>query len=359
MTKNWSVDRAEACDWKPLSDPIWGERTKPVEFPSLIIFQIFLQELHAILEAELEGRPYNTIGNFLEFYKHFRSQDAPFWEFYHHYDAEILPESLSCVGLACCLIDTIMNSSLGYVCPELKTALFLASSEEMVMDIDMYCSCSPPSSAFVVKEHVLVALKVLVEGRSGVVILDPGYHVNIPVVVMSDCMYPHTGWFVLSETPKVKREYRYIIEGDFIQWAVRETRNNKTKCWKNLIYIKQRFLSHISVSEKRNLVFNFRTLVVRNKREPVAGLYCNLEGDEKFTLFYQDNVGKRVEVKIPFKYFYSERTNNQFESAIADCANQVRYNTTLLSDLITQIIDAYFDPDFMPYVQEVNQVIEE
>ncbi|KFM74767.1 hypothetical protein X975_10850, partial [Stegodyphus mimosarum] len=168
-----------------------------------------------------------------------------------------------------------MKSTLSNCYPELKSALFLASCEEMVCDIDTYISCSPPIMSSSVKEHVLVVLKIIVEEREGFIVLDPGYHVNIPVIIMCDGMYPNTGWFLLSETAKSKKEYCYSLEGSYIQWHVKETRNGKVNSWTNLIYVGGKFLSYISVSEKRNLVFNFRTIVTRDKKQPVAGLYCN------------------------------------------------------------------------------------
>ena len=43
------------------------------------------------------------------------------------------------------------------------------------------------------KEHVVVALNFKLGLRVGVLILDSGYHVAHPVVVMKDGLHPHTG----------------------------------------------------------------------------------------------------------------------------------------------------------------------
>lgn len=48
-------------------------------------------------------------------------------------------------------------------------------------------------SNIVEKEHVLLALKFEISGRSGVLLCDPGYHVGRVVTVMYDTIYPHTG----------------------------------------------------------------------------------------------------------------------------------------------------------------------
>ncbi|XP_054710101.1 uncharacterized protein LOC129219821 [Uloborus diversus] len=341
-----------------LPDPKWGSEPEHLEFSSLVTFQFFLQELRLILGAELESHQYNTFGSFLTFYEAFLKQAQPLEDFYKSYEPTIIPESLSCVGLSCSLVE-IMKSTFENCYSGLKSALFLASCEEMVMNVDEYTSFSPPSQIGSVKEHVLVVLKVMVEGREGFIVLDPGYHVNIPVIIMSDGMYPNTGWFLLSETAKSKKEYNYSIEGNYILWHVKETRNGKINSWINLIYIGQKFTSYITVSEKRNLVFNFRTLVARDTKKPVAGMYCNLEGEEKFTFFFNDDSYNRQEVKIPFEYFQGARENNAFESAIASCVMQLGFNEGLISEMIGRVIEAYFNPDFMPFVRIVNHDIDQ
>lgn len=349
----------QLCDsYQPLPKSEWGDEPEHLEFSSLVTFQFFLQELKLILANELESHPYNTFGSFIEFYDAFLKQGRSLEEFYQSYEPTIIPESLSCVGLGCSLIDS-MKESFGYCYPGLKCALFIASCEEVVLDVDTYTTFSPPAENTSVKEHVLVILKVKIEGREGYIVLDPGYHVNIPVIVMSDGKYPNTGWFLLSETTKVKKEYNYVLDGDYIKWHVKETRGTNVKNWINLIFVRNKFLSYISVSEKRNLVFNFRTLVARDQKQPVAGMYCNFEGDQKFTFFFNDESYNRQEVKIPFEYFQNSMQNNRFENAISSCASQIGFNKTLILEMVNRTIEAFFNPNFMPFVRILNQEIDE
>lgn len=354
-----SQDSEEFADsWLP--KPQWSYRPHRLSFPSLTALEIFLQEIQAILGDNLQHYHYNTVGNFLAFYNNYKKQGRPpLKEFFFNYKAQILRSSLSCVGLSNTLIEHIINSDLSFMYPQLKCSLFLASCEEIVMDVESYCIASPPNTSTVVKEHVLAACKIRIGDRKGIIILDPGYHVGISVIAMADGLYPHTGWFVQSETEKSKKEYCYRLKGEYVHWTVRETRNGIEKTWCNLIYIERKFLSHISVSEKRNLVFNFRTLVARDARQPVAGLYCNMEGEEKFTLFFKNCFGKRVECKIPFSYINSCRTNNEFESALENCAIQIKCNTTLLVNMMQQLIEAYYDTEFIIPVREINTEIDE
>lgn len=54
------------------------------------------------------------------------------------------------------------------------------------------------------KEHVLLAMKVEIDGRGGVLLCDPGYHVGRVVTVMCDGVYPHTGENSLVATRKME-----------------------------------------------------------------------------------------------------------------------------------------------------------
>jgi len=63
---------------------------------------------------------------------------------------------------------------------------------QSIDDVDGYVR-EEPCRTSVEKEHVLVALRVEVAGRPGILLLDPGYHIARAITVMSDGLYPHTG----------------------------------------------------------------------------------------------------------------------------------------------------------------------
>lgn len=62
-------------------------------------------------------------------------------------------------------------------------------------NVNRYVSAPSPDTRTSEKEHVVIALNIELDGRVGVLILDTGYHVSKPVVVMEDGLYPHTGMF--------------------------------------------------------------------------------------------------------------------------------------------------------------------
>ena len=59
-------------------------------------------------------------------------------------------------------------------------------------------SAATPDTHTSEKEHVVIALKIDLNGRAGVLLMDTGYHVASPVVVMQDELHPHTGNWKLS-----------------------------------------------------------------------------------------------------------------------------------------------------------------
>jgi len=63
---------------------------------------------------------------------------------------------------------------------------------QAIDDIQSYVE-TEPSVMSSEKEHVLVAMKLEIGGRRGILLLDPGYHVARVVTVMRDTKYPHTG----------------------------------------------------------------------------------------------------------------------------------------------------------------------
>lgn len=79
----------------------------------------------------------------------------------------------------------------------LREALHLVSCEEAVENPAAYLA-GVPSRLRAEKEHVLVAARLDIGGRQGVLLLDPGYHVARVVTVMADGLYPHTGEYMES-----------------------------------------------------------------------------------------------------------------------------------------------------------------
>lgn len=144
-------------------------------------------------------------------------------------------------------------------------------------------------------------------------LLDPGYHVARVITVMADKSYPHTGWFIQSDEPDCKKEYNYFLcpnDPDYVEWHERKTRPGAfERTQVALIYVARPYLTAIDVTERRNLVYNFRSLLARDtKGHLTAGIYfpvvLGMNNEQIFTIFYQTSNGKK-RVKMAFNKFCS------------------------------------------------------
>lgn len=171
----------------------------------------------------------------------------------------------------------------------------------------------PPAADSGEKEHVLVCLKIEIGQRRGVMLLDPGYHVARVITVMADKLYPHTGWFTQSDDPTCKKEYNYCLcadDPDYVEWHERKTGPGALERTQvALIYVARPYLTAIDVTERRNLVYNQRSLLARDTKGHVtAGIYfpvvLDMDNMQTFTIFYQTGNGKK-RVKMEFNKFFN------------------------------------------------------
>lgn len=140
-------------------------------------------------------------------------------------------------------------------------------------------STDTPSASQSFIEHVLLCIRVSVEGRGGVVLLDPGYHVPRPITVMEDGLPPHSGPVLTAATrTDVTKSFSYYFLPTsklYVVWEAEERRGlGKKKLTKNLIHVARPYLSSVDVTERRNLAYTFKSLIGRNtKGDFTGGLY--------------------------------------------------------------------------------------
>lgn len=235
--------------------------------PHYIFQQIWQYEdlsarIEVTLQRLLEDTHYNTANNFVDFHGAYRkSKSTDLRQFYQSYVPPINRRHHMCVSLAMEIVGRI-----GLENPELSKHFYIVSCEEAVDAAQPYiehCQENGMANALysLEKEHALIAMKLVVAGREGLLIIDPGYHVARAVTVMRDQCYPHTGWFTQSEEPHCKREYCYTISAsspDFVEWAERATRGGVETNELSLVYVKRPYRTAVDVTVRRNLVYNFR-----------------------------------------------------------------------------------------------------
>lgn len=112
-----------------------------------------------------------------------------------------------------------------------------------------------------------------------------------------------------SEEGHCRKDYNYTLsslDNRYVIWRVREKRGvAPEKMSYSAIFVAKPFNSAIDVTERRNLVYNFRSLLARNtKGHLIAGIYFPLldNGVGNFTIFYQDGSVKKRE-KMSFACF--------------------------------------------------------
>lgn len=292
----------------------------------------------------------------------------------------IMEDSLSCVGLSLALIQAL-RTGLG---PELVPYISLVSCEESVKDIGSYSLESPNN----LKEHVLVCMAFSLSesgsstsfssmARSGYLIWDPGYHVARPVVVMSDGMYPHTGWFnpqVPAAGCNKTKEYCYemlpLPDSALITWRVRESRpkpggSEQTKTYSNLIYVGQSFAKCLTIPEKRTYVYSFKSWCFRDRKGLVAGLYSWIES-RSITLFWnemnEDGSHVRKQVKFAAEQIGSKEMTDAIKMLISSL-NSDQDKEVELEQRIGMALEKFghvvTDENFLAQIAIIDKWIEE
>ncbi|GJQ73688.1 hypothetical protein Trydic_g14024 [Trypoxylus dichotomus] len=351
----WPIDH-------PLPLPTWAPQAKqPLKFTSVWEYEELASNIEYYVQKVLEDHNYNTVGNFLTLYQGFkRSGCSSLSEYFQSYSPPITPLHHTCVGLALELWKTLF--ALNRKFSNLTNHLYLVSCEEGVesMDYVALLESIETVSNILEKEHVLLTLKFEISGRSGILLCDPGYHVGRVVTVMHDTTYPHTGWFVQSEEG-IKKEYCYIfssVNTNFIEWREKNTKSGVVELFTALIFIERPYLTAIDVTERRNLVYNFRSLLSRDaKGHLVAGIYFKLkDNSDEFTIFYHDGIKQRMKMNFSI-FLYPKLLNEGILKMIAKCNKQLKFKENQLLTTLTSIAEVLNDKVYLTQLLDINNCI--
>ncbi|XP_034120055.1 uncharacterized protein LOC117578581 [Drosophila guanche] len=352
----------------PLPLPDWAEAGKG----TLIFDNVWqYEELNGIVETTLqrmlEETHYNTVNLFVDFYRSFkRTRRSDLRSFFQFYDVPINRRHHMCVSLAFEIMARMVQ-----MFPVLAQYLYVVSCEEQVMDCNDYVQLDEEyglnsANAAVEKEHVMVAMRIAIGGRRGVMILDPGYHVSRAVTVMMDQSYPHTGWFTQSKEPHLQRDYCYAYSqhsGKFVEWKEREIRGEKTSYKTSLVYVAQEYITAIDVTVRRNLVYNFRSLLSRDAKGQVyAGIYFPLVANVQesyLTIFYDGPNEQRVRTKLMFSAFKvgKGKLPDSISHHLGKLAPQLKMPLQELTELCKSLAEVVTDQNFIGQVLSINDDI--
>nr|XP_049702344.1 uncharacterized protein LOC110373194 isoform X2 [Helicoverpa armigera] len=243
--------------------------------------------------------------------------DATLQEYFPKYNPPIRPHKHTCVGLAMEVEKLLKGLEKDF--PGISKSMMIVSCDENIQDLVDYATSSPGPQGFLIeneKDHVMLAIHVKVDGRPGMFLSDLGYHISRVVTVMADRCYPHTGWFTQSDEPHCRKEYNYqfnVLNSNYIEWHERETRGAVVKERLSLVYVAKAYLTAVSVTEKRNIVWDLRSLLARDpKGRLTAGIYFPIKKkDQQFTMFFDGNNGKQRK-KLKFETFLKLQTGVQY-----------------------------------------------
>lgn len=111
------------------------------------------------------------------------------------------------------------------------------------------------------------------------------------------------GRFVPSSCPQKEYCYQTMVGEKYVQWSVW---NGSPKPETNLVYIGASYHSPVSVTERRNLVYNFRSLLATDRKgHLLAGVYFKAALQSTFTLFCDDDQDSTIKhrIKVPSAKF--------------------------------------------------------
>lgn len=336
-----------------LDTPVWTRKLEIARFDGMLPFENFLGHCREVLQCEMVDHQYDTFSSLIQFHADYRKSGLALVNFVSGYNVNhITSNGLSCVGLSLSLI-----KNLSVVLPAYSRSISLVSCEEVVKDYGSYCIESPNT----LKEHVLVCIRVKVAYRYGFVLFDPGYHVARPIVVMEDEQYPHTSWFEHSTTSTVTKEYCYsLIDDRFMAWQCKETRKGVTNQWSNLIFVQKAFAKCYTITQKRALFYAFKSLVIRDRDGPIAGIYCWLKSNS-LTIFYPETKGgQRKQVKYPIAEIGGDEVNSHLENLAKHFKGQT-YSRSLnfLTSTMSALKSILADEDFIEEMVTLDDWIEE
>ncbi|KAI5712909.1 hypothetical protein M8J75_012284 [Diaphorina citri] len=375
----WPNERAltEWPDGHPLPLPQWDEprgAREPLSIPNVEAYEDLVAQLELAQQQLLARHNYNSVGNFVKLYEGYKSNPWGYTslsDYYQVYKPPISASHHTCVGLAFELLARC--GSLEQRWPGLSEHLNFASCEEAVKDIHAYVQASDdglPDQWMVDKEHVVVYFKFILDGRLGYAVMDQGYHVARVVTVMVDGQYPHTGDFTQQLENNTETIYSYAISPshpDYIVWTLRSTNHStgKSDGHVSLIYVGAPFCSPVDVTERRNLVYEFRSIVARDtKGTPLAGLHFKVKLSDALdlTVFYRVK-GEKVRVKIPFARIQVDQPDlglTPYElEAIDTCNKQLHYEEGKLRSIIISCALILRDTQYVSQMLDINETINE
>lgn len=309
------------------------------------------------IQTLLKAYNYDSVTNFIKFYNEFKIGKCETLEnFYREYQPPLTTNANTCVGLGLILFGKLALLENRF--PGIKNSLYLVSCEELIESHEGYISSDYPDPWVSDKEHVMVAMQIEINGRGGVVLLDPGYQIGRVITVMIDQQYPHTGRFVPSSCPQKEYCYDMMVGEKYVQWSVwNETKKPDT----NLVYVGASYHSPVYVTERRNLVYNFRSLLATDRKgHLLAGVYFKVALQSTFTLFCDDDQDPIIKhrIKVPStKFIVSDEIDSEIDKILDLCSKHLKMTKIQFINILSTLAKILEDQQFLDQMCKINDDI--
>ncbi|XP_050544861.1 uncharacterized protein LOC126907539 [Daktulosphaira vitifoliae] len=300
---------------------------------------------------------YDSVTNFIELYDQYKKNNhLSFEDFFRKYIPTLNKNANNCVGLALLLIEKLKQFDDRY--SGIKNCFYLVSCEINLQSFDKYENTEYPCPWLSVNEHIMVALKIEIDGRVGVLLLDPGYPLDRVITVMNDQEYPNTGHFLSSTNPEEVYLIEMIMQGKYLQWSIYDESNLKET---NLIYIGAPYLSPISVTERRNLVFTYRFFFsLSEKGENLSGIFAKID-EHILCLYYidEDYPKEKQIIKLTPELFSSvNQLNSDIKKTLDRISHHLKISSKELWNILTKLNHIIEDEQFLDSLCKINNDIQ-
>jgi len=361
---------------QPLPVPLYGLERPRLALASPGLLQRLQEAAAALLQEGLSSDPYDSLTTFFQFckeYHEYGSEYSSLYDFFRDYNLPIMDGRNTCVGLVHDL--RVKLTALENKFPGVSDSMFPVSCDEKIKHPETYCSGSYPPYESCDKEHLFLCISFELGQRRGVMLMDPGYHVSVPIIVMEDGCYPHSPPYQARIGHQIKTYTYKFHEGNssFVEWNVRKGDMYRT----NLVFVNRPFLSGMDNAERRNLVYPVKTVTNREENGDIkSGLYLSLKLKEELQvvfLFGKED-GSLDKVRVPLDYF-SSSPSVQLDSSITLGRNDYSENSLEWDAIIQHVGDDagradeilrvlaflsdffHMYPKLMPEIREINEKV--
>ncbi|KAI5704293.1 hypothetical protein M8J75_003799 [Diaphorina citri] len=247
-----------------LKSPVWGGLISPMIFHSDREFNQFLDTVLSHHSNLMANTRFNNIDMFIEFYNEYRhyinTYDADFNDFFERYQPRFRPNE-ECSGMVIELLNRI-----AYEVPDVQYHSYLTTCAINIQE-DAYESF----------------IRISIQNRLGYVILDPGFGLQYPIVIMEDGHDPHLPVSFGTGRNSRGQNFEFQLLGCDTPYILAKSfrPNSRIPVEAFLYTVGSPYCSFLETTTKPNQLRLFKCMVSRTAIGTLtAAVYVNLEASD-------------------------------------------------------------------------------